>query len=257
MTKIKFNVSLTTDCAVTLADVTGFTDTNTTGFILESAGTIPLDSYKLSSGYFLDIITYNKYNRQPIVVLTGALSNTPTAEVLPVYTDNFPAISYALSQDSIYTLHRYFIMSDVFYNSQLSTDRFDGKIVYYTDGIDIYKVTEGVANKITSAAFVLEDQELSTNLHTSNTFVSTCYTNKCYYTLMQKILLDQDCMDCSKLDNATVKYMDLMYMSLEVIKYLKDLGTISEIQRVIESLDTCGGVCGPIVKTNSNCGCNG
>jgi len=254
MTQLKFTINLTTDCNIIVTDTTGFSTDNATGFALETAVSTPYDVYKLSEGYFLDILTLNGYNEAPTVVLTGSYLHKATEDVVTVYANNFTPITYKLAQDSTFTLTKFFIMSEEFYNQEKTTGRFDTKVIYYTDGTDLYKVESGVASKITLAAFMLADPTLvTTNLRTEVKFASVCYLTKCYQNLIQ-LTLGDGCTGCAT--DIHMKQRDFLYMSLEAIKYLTDTGYTTEIQKIIEALDLCGGIC-KSVTPDSNCGCSG
>jgi len=253
MIKLKFNIALTEDCNLTITDTTGFTTDNETGFIEEDAEITPVGDYKLSDGYFLDVLTVNKYNDQPVVVLTGDYIHKNAEDVVPVYANNFTPSLYTLTEDSTFTINRYFIMSEEFYNQEVATDRFLDKLVYYTNGTDVYKVNSGDAVKVSSFDLFMQDQTDSTNLYTKLTFSSTCYIRKCYQYLIQ-LTLAKGCKDC-EVDKYKAQ-RDLLYMSLQAIQFLQDTGYTTEVQRIIESLNVCGSICRSVIST-SNCGCNG
>lgn len=253
MTKLKYTIELSQDCDLIITDTTGFSTDNNTGFTLENALTTPIGDYKLSNGYFLDVITVQRYNGNTIAVLTGNFINIPTSDVVPIYANNFVSSDYILSQDSTFIVNRFFIMSKVFYDQEKSTSRFNGLTVYYTDGTTIYKVVNDVATPITVAKLISESETESTNLITKTTFVSICYLKKCYQYLIQ-LSLAKGCLDCK--EDPYKKNRDLIQISLKAIEYLEDTGYSTEIQKIIEMLDICGSICKNISST-SNCGCNG
>lgn len=252
MTNLKFTIALDNDAILKITDTTGFVNTDATGFALQDETNIPIGSYKLSDGYFIDVITYNKYNAEPIIVLKS--DYVKVTQLSTTYASNFKVGVYKLTQDSIYTAMRIFIMTKEFYNAERLTGRFANKTVYYSDGTAAYKVVSGTPVKIELKDLINSSKLDTTILFTSNTFIGTVYMNMCYYRLMQLIIKDgYSACDQSSL---RVKEKDFLYMSLEVIKYLKSLGNITEIQKVIESMDLCGGLCKSLIS-NSNCGCNG
>lgn len=239
MTTLQFNVKIDTDCDLAITDTS-------TGFIPESETVVPFDSYKLSNGYFIDIITYNKYKASPLIVAKSRLTRS-----LELPEDNV----YNLSQDAIYTVHRLFIMSEQFYMENEGTERFTDKTIFYSDGIDVYTISGDVSVKLSLGELLSASKVNSTLLYKSSTFVSTCHINKCYYRLIH-MLVDEGCSSCNH-DSKIMKDRDFLYMTLEVIEYLKSFNNISEIQKLLESVDLCGGFCKSISNNTSNCGCNG
>lgn len=93
-----------------------------------------------------------------------------------------------------------------------------------------------------------------------NTFC-TCYINECFYKLCTNLLtvLPNKCYN--KLDDikSLIYNRDIIWMTLNVIKYLLELKQFYEAQRILEETTFCGGVCKDIVKKSLNgnsCGCN-
>lgn len=238
MTNLNFSLGLDNDCDLSITNTS-------TGFVPETVTNVPFDSHKLSDGYFIDIITYDRYNCSPVIALTSGFNRLSSAP---------EPNNYRLVQDSTYTVYTMFVISDTFYEENKNSARFAGKTIYVTDGIDAYLVSGDVKTRLTLGQLILADLVNSTVLTASQTFIATCHLNKCYQALMLS-LLEEGCLTCND-NNEKIKHRDLLHMTLEVIQYLKDLGNITEIQRVIESLDLCGGFCKSIVS-KSNCGCNG
>ncbi len=265
MTTIKTSITLDDSCVLTVTDITGFysNPSNVTGFLPEAdSSSLAFNVYKISHGYFLNTILASKYNANPSVTNVGeSLVQIPTGSVNPTYGSNFTPSSYTLSKDGTYNARRYFIPSLAFYNANHTNAIYNGKTMYYYDGTDIYKIISSVATKIALADFVLEDLTLANVLFTDNLFISLCKTNNCYFTIMST-LLDLDLSSCQP-DVVIAKLTsdrDLVYMTLEVIKYLQDQNNLTQIQKVIEALDSCSLLCGGSVKSTTRsasggCGC--
>lgn len=257
MTKLKFNLTTIDPCGISIQDVTGFVSgSNTEGFVAEGAGSIPVDSYKISNGYFKTVVLYEKYGVEPIIINPfEEFVHIPTGEVDPVYANNFPDQEYLFSQDGVFTIKRIFIISEEFYQAESSGSRFDDKSVYYTDGATIYKVVDDEPIVVSVAEFIT-NVDPYVGMITNITIVSTCFINQCYFNLINT-LIEKGLEICST-DKvaALMQSRDFLYMVLEAIKYLKEQGNTIEIQRIIESTNTCGAVCDSVSKSN-DCGCNG
>jgi hypothetical protein len=73
-----------------------------------------------------------------------------------------------------------------------------------------------------------------------------------------QLILAADIDDCSTNIEKLKMTRDYLYMTLEVIKYLKEFNNITQIQKLLETTDLCGSVCGSVAGvSSSNCGCNG
>lgn len=92
------------------------------------------------------------------------------------------------------------------------------------------------------------------------TYVSICNLRKCYINLCQQILSDKVFSSCSsknKSDNDLVYKRDLVWMTINVVKYLTDLDQLDEVDRIIKMINGCNGLCNSSnIKNRSNgCGC--
>lgn len=266
MTTIKTTITLDDVCTLTVTDITGFysSPSNLTGFLPEGdSSSLAFNVYKISHGYFLNTILASRYNLTPTIFNpTESLIHIDTGSVNPTYASNFTPTVYTLIKDGTYTARRYFIPSIEFYNANHTNSIYNGKTMYYYDGADIYKIISSVATKIILSDFVLEDLTDANVIYTDNAFISLCKNNNCYFTIMSTIL-DLTLIDCEDSNEFArlSSNRDLLYMSLEVIKYLQDQNNITQIQKLIESLDACALLCTTTSKktsstnSNTNCGC--
>jgi hypothetical protein len=265
MTKLKYTLAIDDSCNLTVTDTSGYYDagTNPTGFLTESNTDSPqFNVYKLSSGYFLNILLYNKFNVAPIIANATEGFSAVTQPADATYSDNFTPTIYNLTNDGTYTLKRFFIISEDYYNSVVGTGVFNGHVVYYTDGTAISVITDGDPVTVTIAAFLAASMTNATVLETDTSFISTCKLNACYFKLMS-ILLDANINDCpSTGQDKIVQSKDLIYMTLESIKYLQESNSLTQIQKLIEAVDGCCSICStkPVITSSSTtgkggCGC--
>jgi hypothetical protein len=250
MTTIKFNTAIDDNCNLTILDTTGYQLDNATGFVRETENSV---DYKLSEGYFINIIQFNKY-KSGLVLVNPLEKYKRIDSVQPIYTSNFTTDTYELSQDGVFTITRAFIVSEEVYFRDRLTSRFAGKTVYYTNGTKLYKVTSNVASE-TTLTIMLRDTTTTNVVLGSTRIISTCFLNNCYFKLMMA-LLERGNVCISGEDKAIEREKDLLFMTLESISYLQSHGNIEEIERLIEMVDTCGGACSKLIGSNK-CGCNG
>lgn len=258
MTKLTIDVALDANANLTIKDTTGFTsDINLTGFSgtvpNSSLGQFPLtlgvtasnEEYDLTDGYFINVLMYNKYNTNP-VILDIAYEKIEDVN----YTDynvNFVPKVYKLGQDGVYSFRRYFIISKEYYDAQGVKPI--GSIYY--DGTTLFKTITGeIPVAYLTTTFITDNPTVFTGIVVKSKFVATAYLNACKFKLNTTILDSDKCSDSVRRDR------DLIYMTIEVINYLKELNNTSEIQHVIESLNLCGsGICkSSAIKQDCNCG---
>lgn len=87
-----------------------------------------------------------------------------------------------------------------------------------------------------------------------------CKLTECFHKLCRQLLSDF-CGKCINKLNPSKELMynrDLIWMAINAIKYAIELNQGYEAQRILESLDQCGGICGKLESQKSgNCGCSG
>lgn len=266
MTKLNYTVALDDYCNLTVTDTSGYYDSvnNPNGFLPETNTDTPaFGLYKLSQGYFLNVLLYNKYNVAPIITnSTEEFYHVPSS-VSSTYANNFTPTIYALSADGTFTLKRIFIISDTYYASVVNSGIFAGHDIYYTDGTVISFVTSGVPAPVSISVFLNANTSNATVMELDTAFISTCKLNACYYKLMN-IILDSKMFNCD--DPALAKLVqskDLIYMTLESIKYMQESNSITQIQKLIEAVDSCCSICSTKLVTQGSssrgttggCGC--
>lgn len=92
-----------------------------------------------------------------------------------------------------------------------------------------------------------------------NTFC-ICHLNECFYKLCKNLLWDLPGRCQNKLDDIKLQIYnrDIIWMAINVIKYLIELSQYYEAQRILEDVTQCGGICKDVDKQvtgGNNCGC--
>lgn len=133
--------------------------------------------------------------------------------------------------------------------------------VYFSDGSTIYKY---INNNIETASIeeIAEVNTVNTTLsRISKDYVSICYLRKCYINLCQQIFESRgfsSCWNKSNIDSELVYKRDLTWMAINIIKYLTECEQLYEVERIIELIKGCNGLC-PSKNNTSNisgCGCS-
>lgn len=95
------------------------------------------------------------------------------------------------------------------------------------------------------------------------TFVSICYLLHCYLSLCQAIFEDQgfsECFSRGEIDSNLIWRRDVVWMALNVIRYLTEFNRLQEVQRIIELIGGCNGLCKGWYEHEGlkpDCGCGG
>ena len=134
-------------------------------------------------------------------------------------------------------------------------------IVYYSDGTTIYKYKDSRTEEVTIEE-VMEVNPVDTTISkVTADYVSICYLRKCYINYCQQIFNDRafsHCFDRNKVDSEIIYKRDLVWMAINVIKYLTECEQLAEVERILELINGCNGLCGSSSKVTSKisgCGC--
>lgn len=138
------------------------------------------------------------------------------------------------------------------------------KLVFYYDNGKFYKTTPDINQLYKDPKEISISDLINENLNDSNilmesiTYISIWFLKKCYINLCNQIFNQRAFSKCwnNKIDKELIYKRDLLWMALNVIKYLTHIDEIDEAQRIIELMNGCNGLCKSSNTTIKNCGCN-
>lgn len=137
------------------------------------------------------------------------------------------------------------------------------ELVYFADNNRIYKYFNGTESEV-DIKEILEVNPYNTTISIiSKDYISICFLQKCYINLCQQIFQNRVSLQCfnnNDIDGELVFKRDLVWMMINVIKYLTEFNQLAEVQRIIETAEGCNGLCSDIIQYNTNknggCGCS-
>lgn len=209
--------------------------------------------FKFSDSVSVDVLQLNK--------------STDTEYLTPTYTEHTEQkeSTLSISKDGWYSVVHLVLPSSTWFKTEL--EKTEGSalglynIVYYVENEQIYKYVNGNIQEATITE-VIEINPINTTISkTSKDFVSICFLRKCYINLCQQIFNGRGFSSCwskNKVDSELVFKRDLVWMALNVIKYLTECEQLAEVERIIETINGCNGLCNSSSSTNktSSCGCS-
>lgn len=136
--------------------------------------------------------------------------------------------------------------------------------VYYADGEEVFKYnprTEELTQVVDLTEIIKINPVNTTISIASSDCVSICFLTKCYINLCQQIFESRGLTQCwnkNNIDSELIYKRDLVWMAINVIKYMVECNQLYEAERIIELLHSCNGVCSDKkAKSNGNgCGCS-
>lgn len=241
------NITIDTDknCKVVVQDNTEYLPESFTG---TSKG-----SFKYSETVSVVVLQHNKLQETIIKNPTFGDHSSPYLTV-PIEFDGWFTVNYIVLPNK-----------EWFYREKNKTSGSAlglYSIVYFSDGDHVYKYIDGNVQE-TTLSEILEINPINTTLSkTGKDYVSICFLQKCYINLCQQIFNERGfspCWNKSSVDSELVYKRDLVWMAINVIKYLTSLNQLSEVERIIEQVNGCNGLCKSDTAykpNNSGCGCS-
>ena len=240
--ELNINVTTSNNCKIIVSDISTY-------LAEDFSGTVK-GKFKYSDTVSIDILQYNK--------------TTETIYRDPIYTkhDTIQPINIPVEFDGWFEIIHLVIPNIEWFNKEISKGEGSAldlyKLVYFSDGIDIYKYLGGNVSQVTITE-VLEVNPINTTISkTSRDYVSICFLRKCYINLCQQIFNDRGISKCwnkNKVNSELIYKRDLVWMAINVVKYLTQCEQLAEAERVIETIQGCNGLCVSTNLTNSTNGC--
>lgn len=233
------------NCKVTVQDNSTYLPEDSTGVVK--------GKFKFSETISIDVLQLNK-----------------TSEIVyinPTYTDHSTVKEATLQVDSDgwFSLVHLVLPSVEWFNKEKAKTEGSAlglyNIVYFIDGDTVYKYINQSIQQV-DISEILEVNPVNTTISkTSEDFVSICFLRKCYINLCKQILDNRgfsSCWNKNKIDSELIYKRDLVWMAINVIKYLTECEQLAEVERIVEIINGCNGLCTSSNSSNkaSGCGCS-
>lgn len=243
--ELNINVTTSDSCKIIVSDISTY-------LAEDFSGTVK-GKFKYSDTVSIDVLQHNK--------------TTETVYRDPIYTkhDTLQPINIPVEFDGWFDVIHLVLPSIEWFNKEI--DKSEGSalglydLVYFSDGIDIYKYLDGNVSQVTINE-VLEVNPINTTISKTNRdYVSICFLRKCYINLCQQIFEDRGfsrCWNKNKVDSELIYKRDLVWMAINVIKYLTECEQLAEVERIIETIQGCNGLCvsSNLTSKTNGCGCS-
>lgn len=225
------------------------TDVSTT-YLEEDDPSFSLNCFRKSDTQSIVIASINKLKGEEVATSTiGNIINIDRDGWLTIYYLVLPTKEWfirASKTPNILDLYDivYYVSKGNVYWYQRDTQEF-GQVRQLQELIDLAQLP----NVKTTLSYAKADR------------VSIFNLEKCYINLCQQIFESRgfsQCYNKNNIDSELIYKRDLVWMALNVIKYLAECNQPYEVERIIELLYSCNGVCGD-KKVRSNgkgCGCS-
>lgn len=246
---MKLNIKINTDdrCKIVIEDISKDYQKE------DSNGLIPK---KLKYSETASIVLIEHITSSEETIIDNPIINIHKKKIeIPIKFDGYFKIQYIVIPNKEWF--------DREFNKTSASALNDYDIIYYTDGDNIFKYTSEEGSILVSKEELIERNptENDSISKTESEHVSICYLQKCYVNLCKQIFDKVKLMPCFQrepIDDLIYK-RDIVWMAINVIKYLVSLCQLDEAQRYIELINGCNGICNNSNKIKNGmlqgCGC--
>lgn len=241
---------------------------------------ITVSGLELDNDEYLDnlIVSTRSYTYTQSITINVLLSYNAQQEetikdvqVVKHVVDCIDESDMIMEQDGIHEIIHIILptqewLNYVLLHSPESLAAYYGIYYYDTTKSSYMKYTDGVYEQVSLEeileinAVAPEDiTELTTTIiKSSKSTFCLCKLRECFYKICKSILESYP-VKCPSSDDSTLEYYrDILWMTINVIKYLLEKEQFYEAQRILEEITYCGSICDNLstTKKSSNCGCS-
>lgn len=222
------------------------------------------DKFKYSESCSINVILQNTTSKMTLIDV-----------LLNNHMQDLDQSVFDVSSDGYFVIQHFVLPTQTWFENQLKSSNSllaNYSTIYYISGETLYKrviTSEDTGNhtykyNIGDAEEVAVRELLERN--TEGTTIQKCqidifytgYLQECYINHCKELFnsLMANCQPNCKPKNVDTFSRDFLWMTLNVIDYLIERGQFFEAQRILESVNYCGGFCNNTNNNESVCGCN-
>ncbi len=210
---------------------------------------------------FLQSVTINAITS----IKSDSTETLDTYGVVTHETDVVDESDFNFSTDGLYKVTHIILPTDAWLTSAIEKNGISTyTLIYYYDTTtkSIYKYLNSVKT-VSSIEELLEvnASDTTTIIRADKNTFCLCRLNECFYKLCKALFSSLPAKCYNKIDeNKNMIYnRDLIWMAINIIKYLIEQSQYYEAQRILEEVTQCGSICSNIVvdkNSGGGCGCS-
>lgn len=242
--ELSIKITTSDSCKVIVQDLSAYLPEDQTGIVK--------GKFKYSDTISIDVLQHNKSKETVYTDPVYTLHNTADPVNIPVKFDGW------------FTVIHLVLPTKDWFDRESSKQEGSAiglyNIVYYSDGASIYKYVNGQSSETTIDEIIEVNPVDTTVSRTGEDYVSICFLRKCYINLCQQIFNSRGfspCWNKNDIDSDLIFRRDLTWTAINVIKYLTECEQLAEVERIIETIKGCNGLCvfSDVTSKTSGCGC--
>lgn len=244
--ELKIHITTGSECKIVVTDLT-------TDYQDEGNSNSNYNKFRFSDTMTIDVLQHNKVDSTQLL--------TP---IFQDHTKKIEPVVISTTADGWFNVIHIVLPTKEWFENELEKGNtsilglYQG--VYYTDGSNIYKYYQGSSTTVPLEEIVERNTEETTISRCSQDYISICFLRKCYINLCQQIFNARafdKCWNKNKIDCELTFRRDMVWMAINVIKYMAEFNQLSEAARLIERIGGCNGLCMSQYSKSmsSGCGC--
>lgn len=244
---VYFDLSIISNCVLQITDKTQQQEEYLPE---ESNFYITPGRFKYTDTYTINVVKYVSTNSTDIVEII--ITPHVDEEQHPMYFDE---AYFKLDKDGHYIIDHLVIPNVQCVKEK--TNPLDYEVRYACDGEKFYKIIGNLATDCAIDEILESEAEKTTVSKSSQDTFSLCHTNTKYLELCKEYLctlIKNPCMNKNEAHNLNI---DLIWMSLNAIKYYIEFGMLNQAQALLEEIYKCTGITNlaSTCKNETNYGC--
>lgn len=246
--KLDIKVCTTNTCEIIVTDTT---PVNGEGYLPEQFTGVAKDRFRCSDTVSIDVLILNKTDGPEIQNPVFTKFNQSLNKIkMPVKFDGWFSVCHIVIPS------KEWLESELEKQTGSAVNLYD--VVYYSDGSYLFKYVDGDFKAATIKEIINSNLEGTTASIIFKNYVSVCFLKKCYLSLCQQIFDSRGfskCWNKNRVDEDLIFRRDLVWMTMNIIKYRVEFNQLAEAQRVIEQIGGCNGLCKSEFRRTPNHGC--
>lgn len=248
--ELEVNICTNNDCNIIIQDVTS----GDSGYLPESSSGIVKNRFKYSDTISIDVLQRHTVEKDELQLpVFNEHDNKDENIIMPITFDGWFGVYHIVLPTKDWfqrELDKTTASAIPMYNT-----------VYYSDGIYIYKYFDGISTTVSVEEIVERNVDDTTISRIYNDYVSICFLKKCYISLCQQIYNSRGFSKCWNKDSTAAELAykrDLVWMTINVVKYMVQSNQLAEAERIIERIGGCNGLCKSEYRKwpERGCGCS-
>lgn len=255
---LMFDLSIVQNCVLQIKDTTR--EENPLEYLSEqSTAYVTPSQFKYSDTYTINVIKYKQYTSDNEEIIETIITSHLDEDGNIIYLDE---AYHTLQKDGHYIIDHIVLPSikTAELLIELEQDNATGvhginnyENFYATDGKDFYKYVNLKPEKC-SIEEIMHNTQSNISKTSQETF-SICFLHKCYLEHCKKEFNAMIKDRCAHVNYETNYISDLIWISINAIKYNIEFGRLSQAQLILEDLLRCASFCKPIKYNHNDCDC--